>query len=266
VIVLIDFLLIENAGTVDYAGIEPQKVGSISTIPFLFGDVSPYCRNHNKICERYLPKTGIIAPIQNPGFRSHMTAPSPEEVSTLLRAWGSGDREAFDKLVPLVHHELHRIAHRYMARESIKGTLQTTALINEAYLRLIGVRKVQWQDRAHFLAISANVMRCILVDFARARRNKKHGGDIKQLTLKEALLMSSAPDPDLVKLDDALTALTELYPRKARVVELRFFGGLDLDETAKVLKVSRDTVKSDWRFAKAWLLREMRDRGNHETE
>jgi RNA polymerase sigma factor (TIGR02999 family) len=195
-----------------------------------------------------------------------MTAPSSEEVTSLLRAWGSGDREAFDKLVPLVHHELHRIAHRYMARERVNRTLQTTALVNEAYLRLIGANKVQWHDRAHFLAISANVMRRILVDFARARSSKKRFHDMRELSLKEGRLIPSAPDPDLVKLDDALTALAASHLRKARVVELRFFGGLSLDETAEVLKVSRDTVKSDWRFAKAWLLREMRNTGWHDAE
>ncbi len=190
-----------------------------------------------------------------------MSASSPQEISTLLLAWRDGDQTALDRLVPLVHNELHRLAHRYVARERDAAALQTTTLVNEAYLRLIDVTKVKWQDRAHFFAIAAGVMRRILVDFARSRGYKKRGGNLKRLPLEEALTIPSTPDPDLVKLDDALEALTKLYPRKAQVVELRFFGGLDLDETAHVLKVSRDTVKRDWRFAKTWLLCELKDGG-----
>ncbi len=188
-----------------------------------------------------------------------MEASSPHELSLLLRAWRGGDQAAFDKLVPLVHDELHRLAHCYMARERAGHTLQTTALVNEAYLRLIDARTVEWRDRAHFFAISANLMRRILVDFARSRGYRKRGGNVKKISLDEGLYISPAPDPDLVKLDDALNALAQLDPRKARVVELRFFGGLDSDETAAVLDVSRDTVKRDWRMAKAWLLSELRD-------
>ncbi len=194
-----------------------------------------------------------------------MPASSPQEISTLLQAWRGGDQAAFDQLVPLVHDELHRLAHRYMARERDAFTLQTSALVNEAYLRLIDVTKVEWQDRAHFFAIAAGVMRRILVDFARSRGYKKRGGNLKPLPLEEALKIPSKPDPDLVKLDDALTALTKLYPRKAQVVELRFFGGLDLDETAHVLNVSRDTVKRDWIFAKTWLLCELKDGGTDDA-
>jgi RNA polymerase sigma factor (TIGR02999 family) len=189
-----------------------------------------------------------------------MKAASPQEISSLLQAWHGGDQEAFNKLVPLVYDELHRLAHRYMARERAGHPLQTTALVNEAYLRLIDVKKVDWQDRMHFFAISAKLMRRILVDFARKQKFLKRSGNRERLSLENALCVTSALDPDLVKLDDALNALAELYPRKADAVELKFFGGLSLDETAEGLKVSRDTVKGDWRFAKAWLLREMKDR------
>jgi len=194
-----------------------------------------------------------------------MTPSSPQEVSLLLQAWRGGDQEAFDKLLPLVHDELHRLAHRYMVRERVGHTLQTTALVNEAHLRLIDANEVEWRDRAHFFAISANVMRRILVDFARARGYKKRGGNVKKVSIDEGLFVSPVPDPDLVKLDDALNALAQMDPRKARVVELRFFGGLDLDETAEVLKVSRDTVKRDWRLAKVWLFSELRDQKRDEA-
>jgi RNA polymerase sigma-70 factor (ECF subfamily) len=192
-----------------------------------------------------------------------VTRSSPQEVSLLLQAWVGGDQSALDRLIPIVHHELHRLAHCYMARERPGHPLQTTALVNEAYIRLLGANKVAWQDRAHFFAISANLMRRILVDYARSRRYRKRGGDMKAVSLDEALLISPDTDPDLVKLDDALKALEEFDPRKARVVELRFFGGLDLDETAEVLNVSRDTVKRDWRLAKVWMFCEMTGSGGN---
>jgi RNA polymerase sigma factor (TIGR02999 family) len=152
-----------------------------------------------------------------------------------------------------------------MLRERAGHTLQTTALVNEAYLRLIDAKEVEWRDRAHFFAISSNLMRRILVDFARSRGYQKRGGTMKQVSLDEGLFISHDPDPDLVKLDDALSALSDFDPRKARVVELRFFGGLNVEETAEVLKVSPDTVKRDWRLAKVWLLCELRDRERDET-
>ena len=186
-----------------------------------------------------------------------MAAIGQRDVTEWLQAWSDGDRSALDKLVPVVHAELHRIAHHYMNLEPKDHVLQTTALVNEAYMRLIGADKVDWHDRAHFYAIAAHLMRRILVDFARSRGCWKRGGDRKGVLLDEALLVSPAADPDLVKLDDALKALAEFDPRKAKVVELRFFGGLDLDETAEVLKVSRDTVKRDWRLARAWMYGEM---------
>ncbi len=183
-----------------------------------------------------------------------MASPSPTE---LLLAWGGGDAEAFDRLVPLVHYELHRLARRYMARERPDHTLQTSALLNEAYLRLIEVKQVQWQNRAHFFAMAARMMRRILVDFARARDNEKRGGAVVKIALDEALVVSPEPEQDLVALDDALGALETIYPRKSRVVELRFFGGLTVEETAEALQISTDTVKRDWRFAKLWLVREL---------
>jgi RNA polymerase sigma-70 factor, ECF subfamily len=186
-----------------------------------------------------------------------MTTPSPEEVTHLLLAWSRGDRSALDRLISLVYKELRRLAHRYMGQERAGHTLQTTALVNEAYLRLIDASRVRWQNRAHFFAVSAQLMRRILVDFARAHRNLKRGGEAQQVSLDEVLLLPREPDADLVALDEALTALAAIDPRQARAVELRFFGGLSVEETAEVLKVSPETVHRDWRAAKAWLLREL---------
>jgi RNA polymerase sigma factor (TIGR02999 family) len=186
-----------------------------------------------------------------------MAGPPSGEVTELLLAWSHGQQTALDKLVPLVHAELRRIARRHMYRERPGHTLQTTALVNEAYLRLIDARQVHWQNRAQFFAISAQLMRRILVDFARSKHYLKRGGGAQKLTFDEALMRSPAQGHDLVALDDALTALAATDDRKSRVVELRFFGGLSVEETAEVLKVSPDTVMRDWKLAKAWLAREM---------
>jgi RNA polymerase sigma factor (TIGR02999 family) len=186
-----------------------------------------------------------------------MIGPSTQQVTKLLQAWGQGQDAALDELLPLVHQELRRLARRYMFGERPGHTLQTTALVNEAYLRLVNSRRVNWQNRAHFFAISAQLMRRILVDSARARRYQKRGGGAPKVTLDEALIGPQEKGQDLVALDDALKALSGVDPRKSRVVELRFFGGLDVKETAEVLKVSPDTVLRDWRLAKAWLGREM---------
>ena len=175
----------------------------------------------------------------------------------LLLAWGRGDKAALDRLVPMVHQELLRMARRVMAGERAHHTLQATALVNEAYLRLIQIDRVQWQNRVHFFAVAARVMRRILVDAARARGKDKRGGAAPKLSLDEALVPAPEQGPDLVALDDALQALSVGYPRHGQVVELRFFGGLTLDETAEVVGVSRDTVKRDWRFARLWIRREM---------
>ena len=174
------------------------------------------------------------------------------EVTELLINWSNGDKAAYDKLVPLVHDELHRLAHRYMSRERPGHTLQTTALVDEAYLRLVD-KKVQWQNRAHFFAIAAQVMRRILVDHARAHAYQKRGGGAQKLELNEAMVMAQERAAELVALDEALVQLAEFDNRKALVVELRFFGGLTVDETAQVLGISSNTVDRDWSTARAWL-------------
>jgi RNA polymerase sigma factor (TIGR02999 family) len=182
-----------------------------------------------------------------------MTRPSGSEITQLLRAWNGGDENALEKLMPIVYAELHRIARRYMARESPDHTLQTSALVNEAYLRLVDSAHANWQNRAHFFAVSAQAMRRILVDWARSRQALKRGGQIRPLQLDDALAVSEDQLVDLVALDDALKALAAMDPRKGRVVELHFFGGLNLEETAEVLKISSDTVMRDWKLAKSWL-------------
>jgi len=187
-----------------------------------------------------------------------MTGPSRGEVTQLLRAWSGGDESAFEKLVPLVYEELHQLAHHYMVRERPGHTLQTSALVNEAYLRLIDASQVAWESRAHFFAVSANIMRRILVQFARSHRSGKRGGGAGVADFDIALLPSPEGDEDLIALDDALDALAGNDPREAKVVELRFFGGLSVEETAEVLKVGEKTVRRDWNHAKAWLLDEMR--------
>jgi RNA polymerase sigma factor (TIGR02999 family) len=186
-----------------------------------------------------------------------MTTHSQKEITQLLLAWSEGDRAALDQLTPLVYEELRRLAKRYMGQERPGHTLQTTALVNEAYLRLIDTSQVRWQNRAHFLAVSAQLMRRILVDFARARRQLKRGGEVRRVSLEEALVVSAEPDADLVALDDALSALSALDPRQSRVVELRFFGGLSVEETAEALNISETTVRRDWTLARAWLHREL---------
>ena len=182
---------------------------------------------------------------------------SAHEVTQLLRAWSEGDHEALDKLTPLVYDELHRAAHRYMAQERPGHTLQTTALVNEVYLRLVDIREVTWQDRAHFFAVCARLMRRVLTDFARSRGYLKRGGDSPHVALDQALLVNLEPPADLIALDDGLNALAAFDPRKSEVVELRFFGGLSVDETAEVLEVSPKTVDRDWKLARLWLLEEM---------
>ena len=188
--------------------------------------------------------------------------PRARSVTLLLRAWSGGDQTALEALIPLIYRELRERAHRYMGRERPGHTLQTTALINEAYLRLVG-SPVAWESRNHFFAIAARMMRRILVDHARTRRSLKRGGEGRPVSLDEEHLAGGQPDRDLVSLDDSLDALATLDPRKVRVVELRFFGGLSVEETAEVLKVSPQTVLRDWKLAKVWLLRAMR-RGERE--
>jgi len=181
----------------------------------------------------------------------------PQEVTQLLLAWSHGDRSALDQLIPLVSTELHRLAHHYMRRERAGHTLQTTALVNEAYVRLVDASRIEWRDRAHFFAVSANLMRRILVDFARKRRYQKRGGGSVMIALDEDDIPSPQPGPDIVALDEALEALAAFDPRAATIVELRFFGGLTVEETAEVVGVSPRTIKREWAAAKAWLLGEM---------
>ena len=186
-----------------------------------------------------------------------MQTNTPNEITRLLVAWGDGDQSALEELAPLVHSELRRLAHHYMGRERPGHTLQTSALINEAYIRLINWKDVRWQNRAHFFAVAAQFMRRTLVDFARERMYVKRGGDRLQITLGEAAAFTVERGADLVALDEALIALAQVDQRKSQVVEMRFFGGLSVEEVAEVLQVSKETVMRDWRLAKVWLLREL---------
>ncbi len=181
----------------------------------------------------------------------------PEEVTQLLLDWSNGDQAAFDALMPLVYNQLRQMAHRYMSQERPGHTLQTTALVNEAYLRLIDQRQVHWQNRAHFFAVAAQAMRRILIDHARKQRYAKRGGGARKISLDEAAVMSQERAADLLALDEALKSLAAIDPQQSRVVELRFFGGLTIEETAEVLRLSVDMVKREWATAKAWLFREM---------
>ena len=180
------------------------------------------------------------------------------DVTRLLARWKDGDEAALQELLPIVHDELRRLARRQMAGEGPGHTLQPTALVNEAYLRLVNLKRMQWQDRVHFFAMSSRLMRRILVDFARSRGYQKRGGGAKQVSFTQALEVAEGQPTDVVALNDALEALAVVDERTSRVVELRFFGGLSVDETAEVLNVSRETVKRDWTFAKMWLLRHLR--------
>jgi RNA polymerase sigma-70 factor (ECF subfamily) len=181
-----------------------------------------------------------------------------QEVTRLLLAWRQGKQDALDELIPLVYEQLRQQAHRYLQHEQRGHSLQTTALLNETYLRLVDCDKISWKNRAHFFAITAKMMRNILVDYARARRSQKRGGDVQKTTLDQALTFSIARNSDLIALDDALNELALRDERRSRVVELRFFGGLRIEETAEVLGVSPDTVVRDWRLAKIWLAREVK--------
>ena len=182
---------------------------------------------------------------------------STHEVTQLLIAWSSGDKAALDRLMPLIHQELRRLAHRYMSRERPGHTLQTTALVNEAYLKLVNRKDVHWQNRLHFFAIAAELMRTILVDHARSHAFAKRGGGVRNLALDEALVVSHERAAEVVALDDALKGLAGIDPQQGRIVELRFFGGLTIEETSEVLHLSATTVKREWRSAKAWLYHEL---------
>jgi|SRR5215813_1726425 len=183
--------------------------------------------------------------------------PSPHQVTQLLNDWSSGDQSARDMLMPLVYEELHQLAHRHMRRESPGHMLQTSALVNEAFVKLVDQRNVRWQNRAHFFGIAAEMMRRILVDYARSRNYAKRGGGVQHVSFDEGLIVSDERTNEIVKVHEALEQLAEFDPRKSQIVELRFFGGLNIDETAEVLGVSPGTVMRDWTMAKAWLRREM---------
>ena len=183
---------------------------------------------------------------------------SPNEVTELLQRWKSGDDQALDRLTPLVYDQLHRLAHQYIRRERHGHTLQTSALVNEAYLRLVEHKAIDWQSRAHFFAVSAVVMRRVLVDYARQRKSEKRGGGLQQITFADDLMVTQQRAAELVALDEAIKALSELYPRHSKVVELRYFGGLNNKEASAVLQVSETTIERDWRYAKAWLYRELK--------
>jgi RNA polymerase sigma factor (TIGR02999 family) len=188
--------------------------------------------------------------------------PASADVTSLLVAWSEGDKAALALLVPRIYAELHRLAHHHMRAERRGGLLQTTALVNEAYLRLVDTRRIRWESRAHFLGVAAQAMRRVLVDAARARGARKRGGAESPVVLDEGLLAAPGRSASLLALDDALTALASVDPRKSQVVELRYFAGLSVAETAAVLGVSAETVQRDWRVAKAWLLRELSGRGS----
>lgn len=183
--------------------------------------------------------------------------PSKDQVTELLRQWRNGDKAALDKLTPLVYGELHHLAHQYLRRERPGHTLQTTALLNEAYVRLVEHNDIEWQNRAHFFGVAAQMMRHILVDYARQRISAKRGGELQKLELDEGLMISRERAAELIALDEAMQTLNEISPRRSRVVELRYFGGLNNKEASEVLQVSEATIERDWRFARAWLYREL---------
>ena len=186
-----------------------------------------------------------------------MKRPSPHEITQLLVEWSDGNQSALDELYPLVYDELHRLARRYMSRERKDHTLQTTALINEAYVRLVDQRNVRWSNRSHFFAISAQIMRRILIDHARRHAYAKRGGGARQVSLEEAATVTPEQSSELIRLDEALKSLAEMDPRRSQVVELRYFGGLNNEEIAGVLRVSENTVTRDWNMARAWLYQQL---------
>ncbi|HSO75207.1 MAG TPA: sigma-70 family RNA polymerase sigma factor [Blastocatellia bacterium] len=190
---------------------------------------------------------------------------SPSDVTQLLLDWSNGDKAALDKLVPVVYEELRRLASSYMRHERSGHTLQTSALVNEAYMRLVDYRQMQWQSRAHFFAVAAQAMRRVLVDHARKQRFAKRGGGAVKVSLDESLAVSQKQAADLIALDDALTDLEAIDPRKSRIVELRYIGGLNIEETAEVLDISPATVQREWRAAKAWLYRAIKEGGTNES-
>ena len=204
------------------------------------------------------PVARVIVPDYPLQRKNEMAAPSSHSVTQLLVAWRLGDPAALEQLIPLVYQTLRRLARRYMAGQRPGHSLQATALVNEAYVRLVDCQQVNWKDRVHFFAVSAQVMRRVLVEFARSNQFQKRGGGARKTSLDEGLIISPQRGPDLVALDDALQAFASSFPRQSQVVELRFFGGLSVEETAEVLQVSAITVMRDWQLAKSWLARELK--------
>lgn len=194
-----------------------------------------------------------------------MSEPTAHEITQLLRAWSDGDQTALDRLAPLVYAELHRLARGYMHGERAGHVLQSTALINEAWIRLIDWKDVEWQKRAHFFGVAAQMMRRILVDFARERRASRRGGSAQQVSFEEAVLVSADRGAEVIALDEALNTLAKFDARKSQIVEMRFFGGLGVEETAEVLKLSPRTVKREWNLARAWLYRELNPESSNEA-
>jgi RNA polymerase sigma-70 factor (ECF subfamily) len=197
-----------------------------------------------------------------PAWRLSLNTPDSADITELLAAWGGGDQTAFEQLVPLVYSELKRMARRYMFRESEGHLLQTTALVHEAYVKLVSQSGAKWQDRAHFFAVSSQQMRRILVDAARSRLRKKRGEDAEVVSLDDAPMLSSSRAAEFVALDDALNELATLEPRRSRVVEMRYFGGMSVEETAAALNLSPDTIMRDWKAAKAWLYTQLNGTGH----
>ncbi len=214
-------------------------------------------RKREKKTKVFMPEQKTFDPI-DARIRRAMKTLTADNLTGLLVEWREGDQAAFDRLMPLVYDQLRRIAHRYVQRERNGHTLQTSALVNEAYLRLVD-QHVVWQNRAHFFAVTARVMRHILIDHARRRRYAKHGGEARQVSIEEAAAMSMERAAELIALEEALDELAKLDQRKSRVVELRYFGGLSLEETAEALNISLMTVRRDWRAAKAWLYRRLKE-------
>ena len=205
---------------------------------------------------KYFVPPGLSAPAQSEQ-RLQMAQSSPHEVTQLLEDWSSGDQVALDKLIPLVESELHRLAHHYMDRERAGHTLQTTALVNEAYLRLVGQANVDWHNRSHFFGIAARLMRQILVDYARKRNYAKRGGNAQQVSLDEAAVVAKERAGEMIALDEALNHLATIAPEQSRIVELRYFGGLTIEETAEIMGLTVDKIKRDWAMAKTWLYDEL---------
>lgn len=233
------------------------------TPPFVGELLAGFCPADEPVAKWYNPRILHNKVYLENAF--NMTTPAPDEMSQLLRDWSNGDQAALDKVIPVVYEELRRLAHHYMRKERVGHTLQTTALVNEAYMRLANYKKMRWQSRAHFFAVAAQVMRRILVENARSKNFAKRGGGVEKISLDETAIVSEGRSAEVMAVDQALCELESWDPRKGRIVELRFFGGLSIEETAEVLKVSPTTVQREWRSAKAWLYKAISEGGGVEA-